>query len=431
MKKTPRFCLILFVSGLFLSGLMFHTLKIHDDHVQILEKVYKLNELGVWSHFGNRGTGVGFLPGSANTFLTAIPMKIWNSPHAAGLVILIFHLLSLFLLRRSQRLIAPTSSLVLILLLFWINPWRLEQMELYNPAYLFLFATVHLWSSLNMKTKNFWMTTLHVMSLGFCVQFHFSAIILGICSLLLFYFKWYRVHWAGFALGTTVSLLSLVPWALAYLNQPELGLTVADPNKAFLGRNFLYIYPVLKAISYWVRYGSTYFARHIFTEVEFTWIQIEWLKLIVQWVFDTVKWVLAAFTFWVSLKWNYKSIQKTWVRKKFKRATEKLEMSDSERFHLYFFYLFIGLVISAGLSPVEFNHWHLILCFPTVILMISLKLDLRLKRLSEKKQLRWLALLTTVFLIFSTFAALDSRTHSWTANFHDSVQEFFNSKTTL
>lgn len=425
---SSMFPWILVALGSVLSFFMFHTLELHDDNVQILLKVHKLLFLGEWSHFGNRGSGVGFVPGSAMTAITAWPMKLWFSPHAAGMVIWLTQLLSLwFLYDCSKRFAIPLTG-VFVLLFFWLNPWRVEQMELYNPAYLFFFASLHLWTGMKMKDKSFWATALHVLSIGICVQFHFSALILGIASLILLYYRWFKVHWLGFATGTALTLLSLVPWYLAWSSQPELAITVADPDKAFLGRNFLYVYPVLKAVLYWVRYSSTYFARHIFTEVEFAWISWEWLRIIVSWAFDIFKWALAIVTIVWSFKINW-LLFKAARRQKFFSSPSKVQWPEDAftHFQRYLCYLFLGMIITAGLSPVEFNHWHLILCFPAVSLFLSLKVAQRMQRKSFRKVSMAIVGVVLIFSLHSLFAAFGSRSHSLGTNYHTEAMRFFNS----
>ncbi len=425
---SPIFLWGLVILGSALSLTMFHTLELHDDNVQILLKVHKLLFLEEWSHFGNRGSGIGYVPGSAMTAVTALPMKIWFSPYAAGLVIWLSQLLSLgFLYDCSKKFKLPLTG-VLVILFFWLNPWRVEQMELYNPAYLFFFASLHLWTGLKMKEKNFWATLLHVLSIGLCVQFHFSALILAITSLILLYYRWFKVHWLGFTVGTAVTLLSLLPWYMAYLSQSELAITMSDPDKAFLGRNFLYVYPVLKAILYWVRYSSMYFARHIFTEVEFAWIPWDRLRLSASVVFDMAKWGLALITLIWSLKINFQ-LFKTARKKQFLGSPSKTHWSTDAHTHFqrYLTYLFLGMVITAGLSPVEFNHWHLILCFPAASLFLSLKVAQRIQRKSFSKISKVIVGVTLVFSLHTLFAAFGSRSHSLKTNYHSEVMRFFKS----
>lgn len=429
--NSSVFLWILIILGSVLSMVMFRTLHLHDDNVQILLKVHKLLFEGEWSHFGNRGSGVGFVPGSLMTVITALPMKLWFSPYAAGIGIFLSQLISLFLLRDCGKSFSTPLFGGLIVLFFWMNPWRIEQMELYNPAYLFLFGSVHLWSGLKMKEKSFWATLIHVLSIGLCVQIHFSALILGITSLILLYYRWFRVHWFGFICGCTIVVASLIPWFLAYISQPELAITVADPDKAFLGRNFLYVYPILKAALYWVRYCTTYFARHIFTEIHFAWISFEPLKWIVSSIFHSLKWIVALVSLGWSLKIQWQLFKNAKSHSFFKRSLWT-QNNNSEpasiHFKRYLVYLFLGMVLTAGLSPVEFNHWHLILCFPALSVYLSHTLALRLQRMSPQKINRFAIAVTLMFATHALFAALGSRSHSASTSYHIEAMKFFDSK---
>ena len=89
-------------------------------------------------------------------------MMVYFSAWSACFSVLLFHLISYYFLRKSLILIYENKAtqislaLILLALIYWLNPWRVEQVELYNPGFVFLFAGVHLWTSLKMSEKKFW-----------------------------------------------------------------------------------------------------------------------------------------------------------------------------------------------------------------------------------------------------------------------------------
>jgi hypothetical protein len=391
--------------------LMFRTLMLHPDNTQLMDKAVKLVQQNEWTNFGNRSTKVGSIPGSFLTAVTGLPMKIYFSPYAACAVILIFHLISYFLLRRIGFLIQKNLSILLFGVLFWLNPWRVEQSELYNPAYLFLFSTLHLYTGILMKHKNFWITFIHVMAIGICFQTHFSFLILAIVSLGLFLTKQIKVDWRGFLTATAVVILSLVPYLLDRFStagvEQSIDLTQSD---SYLGRNFVLIYPVIKSIIYFFRMGSVYFGRHIFSEIQFEWITNNLLQLILSNAFHVLKWILAA----ASLIFSFYTIgsflkKYPWLEKL--KWNQKIQENDHERFLNYFVMMFIGVFISASLSPVEFNHWHFILCFPVIILFIIV----HVQKYNLNKPIIYSVM--ALFMIWNIFAALGSRSHSYKNNY--------------
>ena len=350
--------MILLVIGSILSFIMFKTLMIHTDNTQLMDKVYKILTTGEWVHHGNAATKMGSLPGSFLTVITAVPMIVWNSPYAACLVIFLFHLASYFILRYLGFKYIDNFNPLYLVVFYWLNPWRIEQSELYNPGYLFLFSSLYFYFIHKLNTrKNFWDSLFLVLVVGFCFQVHFSVLILGISFLYLFWRKQIKVHYLGFATGVVLIGLSLVPWALEKMSgQTD---SLQTHSGAYIGKNLVLVYPVLKAIAYFFRMGSLYCGRHIFSEIRFDYIQTEWLKVIFNFIFHSAKWVLAVVSLFLSFRF-------------FGQKFKDYKNSQNRTFWSEFLVSFmIGTILSAALSPVEFNHWHFILCFPVIAFFIA------------------------------------------------------------
>jgi hypothetical protein len=417
---------VLFGLGILFSVLFFTKLTMHNDHVQMLLKVFRVIDDGQWSHFGNATTGMGFLPGSFLTAVSAVPMQIYFSPYSALVVILLFHIISLLLF--SSVLKENFKSVILIdfLLLYWLSPWRVEQTELYNPAYLFLFSAVHFYTSYHMNKKSFWMTFFHVLTIGFCVQVHFSVLMLGILSLALWGFRYLKVNWWGFIAGSAVVGLSLLPWFMAYLEHRELAVAVSKDSGTFIGKNFVLVYPVLKGISYWIRYGAISYGRHIFSEINFLWIQDATLQKVVSGLFHSLKYVFTAATVAFSAVVQWRIFSKIWKQDRpFKRGQDRTGVRGEQGIYLYAFYFFFAMIIATGLSPVEFNHWHLILAFPIVTVLITIAFNKLREKLPAKRFACLYASVFIVFCMFDTFGALGSRVHSYKSNFHEEVLQLY------
>ena len=299
--------------GVVLSVLMLKTLRLHTDNTQLMDKSLRLLLTGEWTHFGNTATKVGNIPGTFLTFITSLPMAVYFSAWSAGFVILVFHLGSYFLLRKSigqifdNNAVSLAQATILLSVVYWLNPWRVEQVELYNPGFIFLFAAGHLYTSLRMTEKNFWLTFFHVLIVGFCFQVHFSFLVLALVSLFLFLRQQIKVSWPGFVSGTVVVLMSLLPFVLTrffsseVLANQEIQNLDFSKSDAYFGRNLIFVYPVLKAIWYFFRMGSVYGGRHVFSEINFNWIDQEWVRTFFDLSFHFLKWVAAAASMAVSL----------------------------------------------------------------------------------------------------------------------------------
>lgn len=425
MLKVKEYSLL--VLGFLASILFFHTLTRHPDHNQILIKAFRYLDTGILTHFGNAATHVGFVPGTITTVLTALPMKLVLSPYSALVVILLFHFVSWSLLSKVLKNIAGPLVVLDFLLIYWLSPWRVEQTELYNPAYVFLFGAIHVYSAMKSKEANFWMSFLNVAAIGFCMQLHLAGALLGIASLLLIFFRQCKVNWWGVLAGVFAVFLSLVPYLISLSQNHEIGVSPESTGDSFVGRNLLYVYPLLKAFSYWLRYGSMYYARHIFSEINFLWIANEGFRGLVSTLFHSLKWVFAL----VSLYWSFTIQKQAFLKVKslgiFKR-NDKTQLSDEQRLYLYGVYLLLGVFISVAVAPVEQTHWHLILCMPYVSMVIALGLNKFRDQLSPGKFRMVFLVILVVFLTYDILGALGSRSHSYKSNFHEQVLEYYKSK---
>lgn len=406
--------IVLLVVGIFLSLLMFKTLMIHNDNLQLMSKVVQIKTTGEWVHHGNLTTKMGSLPGSFLTFVTAVPMMIWFSPYAACAVILLCHLLAYFFFRNLGHKINANFNPLLLVIFFWLNPWRVEQSELYNPGYLFLFSGLHLWSLHQMREqRSFWGSFWLAMCLGFCFQVHFSVLILGISFAYLFFTKKIKVNYYGIVAGLVLVAASLIPWYLQMQEQQQEALKTTSDT--FLGKNFVLVYPVIKALSYFFRMGSVYFGRHIFSEISFDWVTVEWLKMAISYLFHGLKWVLASVTLILSFRFFYSQFR-----------TYKTEFSQRPFVDHYLISLFIGVLGAASLSPVEFNHWHFVLCMPAIVFYICLKPEGYFVKIWQQKQKPLLATIAVVFTVWNVFASFGSRSHSYENNYGLGFKKYYN-----
>lgn len=422
----------LLILGMAFTIAFFVTLKIHFDNTQILDKAFTLIDTGVWTHHGNAGTGVGFVPGSFMTAITALPMKIYFSPYSAMAVLALFHLIAYFLMAQTVTLAYPLMTLD-FLLIFWLNPWRVEQSELYNPGYLFLFSALHFWTSMRMQKPHFWLSVLHVLCIGFCAQLHYSFVILGALSLLLFYYRWIKVSWTGVLAGIGLVLLSLIPYFIESFNDPALKVVLNRSSGSFLGINLLLVYPVFKSVGYWFRYGSTYFARHIFSEINFLWVTNETIRSILNVSFKFLMYPIALVSFFISLRVYLPWLKENFSQWSFARPAKnnncKADLITAEfqklAINKYAFYMFISLLIASMLSPVEFNHWHLILCFPIVSVMTCIYFHEFRQKWSVRNFRYLFASILLYFCVHNAFAALGSRSHSIHDNYARDVRIYY------
>ncbi len=355
-------------------------------------------------------------------------MKIFFSPYSAALVIILFHIISWIMLSDVLKKNFGNWIVVEFLLLYWLSPWRVEQSELYNPGYLFLFSAVHFYTCYHMTKKSFWLCFINIFAIGLCMQVHYSALLLGILSLMLWQMRFVKIHWGGVIAGVLAVLASLIPYFIALSNHsPDVGTISMDGSKSFFAKNFLLVYPVLKGVSYWIRYGAINYGRHIFTEINFLWISTVPLRDVISAIFHGLKWVFAAVTLVLSFRIQFNIGKGIWKNHPFRRSIDRTTLSGKERIQYYAFYMFFAMILTVGLSPVELNHWHLILCFPIITMIITMAFH---EWGQTAKPNYYRAAFVTLMLIFTTFdilGALGSRTHSAFSDFHRDVINYYNS----
>lgn len=218
---------------------------------------------------GNEASTTSNVPGSLSSFIIGFPLKIYFSLWSPMILLTIIKIISgLLFLNAVSKLYSP-RTVTYAAAIFFLNPWFLFESISYNPSYLCLGATlvlnalVHLrcdlgrgQSSLSYK-KRFFFSALAVLGIGWSLQFHFSwPVLLALCGLL-----WLRrsikVSYLGLIFGVVIVLVSLIPYFQEVL---EVGFVNTSPaaykNERYLGYGLVHVYPLLKAVLYWIRLGS-------------------------------------------------------------------------------------------------------------------------------------------------------------------------------
>ncbi|GAL24192.1 hypothetical protein JCM19239_3895 [Vibrio variabilis] len=351
------------------------------DQTQMLYKGYLGVYQGTWLNFGNAASAVGNVPGSLSTWLIGGPLLIWDSPWSPMVLLFAIRVVSLYLL---DSVIKDTFegeycklARLLFLALYWLNPWFLYDSMLYNPSYLCLFAAMHLWSAMKMRDhKSFGYTFIHVLSIGLAMQLHYSWPILAVISAYLLYRKMGHVSWIGAIVAVIVLVASLIP----YLQELAVNDSISRESDRYIGYGLVHVYPVLKALLYWLRYGSMLFSNKVIAYGEFDWLtNIEWLKITVLSVWKTLIFLIGGISVVVSARLNWLF----WKRIKPIIRTSSSPLNSVQWIELYAFGAVVGVLISAALSPITFSYWHLIMVYPFAILPI---LSGILRFLTEKPQ---------------------------------------------
>ncbi len=241
----------------------------HYDQGQMFERGIVAVFDNIYIPHGNEASTTSNVPGSLSSFIIGFPLKIYFSLWSPMILLTIIKIISgLLFLNAVSKLYSP-RTVTYAAAIFFLNPWFLFESISYNPSYLCLGATlvlnalVHLrcdlgrgQSSLSYK-KRFFFSALAVLGIGWSLQFHFSwPVLLALCGLL-----WLRrsikVSYLGLIFGVVIVLVSLIPYFQEVL---EVGFVNTSPaaykNERYLGYGLVHVYPLLKAVLYWIRLGS-------------------------------------------------------------------------------------------------------------------------------------------------------------------------------
>ena len=378
------------------------------DQTQMLYKGYMGAYNDSWSSFGNAASVVGNVPGSMISLAVGMPIMIYDSPWSPMVLLIFLHLFSYLLLDSVIKGIFKTDLRLLFLVIYWLNPWFLFENILYNPSYLFFFSALHLWSAYKLrKNSSFIYSALHVLSIGFSLQFHYSWLILALISLYLLFRNMVKVNWFGVAFGVILVGLSLVPYALEFISNEAIR---SNPNvkegERYIGWGGVHVYPVLKSMIYWLRYGSVFFPNKLISSAHFDWLGVSHiLQLIIVYLYKAIVFSIGA----LSIYFSYKANRYFYDLVKGKLFTRNMLIkTQQEWLLLYVFGALFGVFISSILSPIIFSYWHLIIVFPFAIMPFLVYF----KKYSDRYLKKFLLFVSMYFIFINIIGAIDSRKYS-------------------
>lgn len=410
-------------AGLLLSWLFSDHQLLTGDQTQMLYKGYLGAYEGVWLSYGNAASAVGNVPGSLSAWLIGGPLLLWDSPYAPMVLLLAMRLVGFLLFDAVIRQVFDDRVRLLFLVLCWLNPWFQYESLLYNPSYLFLFSAMHCWSAWHMRERaSFWHMIVHLLAIGMAMQLHYSWPLLAVMSTYLFWRRILKVSWSGVVVATLLIGASLIPYAMEVMSNSHITQNV-DPEarQRYIGWGLVHVYPVLKSVLYWLRYGSWLFASKLVNDTQFIWLAgHEYLQMAAVWLWRVVIYGVGSATVLLAAKANWQ----LWRELKPRLLRSDRAPVDGESWlGLYALAAVLAALVSAALSPIIFNYWHLMLIFPYAlfpILLLLVRWSRRYPQWVGKGLLAATLFCTTVNLI----AACDSTKFSYQADYKTQVLEY-------
>ncbi len=415
-------------AGLLLSWLFSDHQLLTGDQTQMLYKGYLGAYEGVWLSYGNAASAVGNVPGSLSAWLIGGPLLLWDSPYAPMVLLLVMRLVGFLLFDAviRQVFVDPVSkgnARLLFLVLCWLNPWFQYESLLYNPSYLFLFSAMHCWSAWHMRERaSFWHMIVHLLAIGMAMQLHYSWPLLAVISTYLFWRRILKVSWSGVVVAALLIGASLIPYAMEVMSNSHITQNV-DPEarQRYIGWGLVHVYPVLKSVIYWLRYGSWLFASKLVNDTQFIWLAgHEYLQMTAVWLWRVVIYGVGSATVLLAAKANWQLWRD--LKPRLLRS-DRASVDGTSWLGLYALAAVLAVLVSAALSPIIFNYWHLMLIFPYALFPILLLLVSW-----SRNHPQWVGKGLLAATLFCTavnlIAASDSTKFSYQADYKQQVQEY-------
>lgn len=245
---------LVFALGLCLSVVMAMRAQIGGDQRLLLQLGWSMVANGEWLPYGMPTSAGGRSPGGLMGLVVALPLWVWRDYRAPALFTALLHAAAFLMLAFNLRATLGARGQWLLLLLVWLNPWRMYfSAHLWNANLMFVAAVLHMASAQRMARHcEAWNSCLQVLLIALAMQVHTSAAVLAALSLLLLYKGMIKVHWGGFAVGVALGIASYVPWLLAINADPAL----APGEKGFFLRGLIFVFPLLRGLLYWLKMSS-------------------------------------------------------------------------------------------------------------------------------------------------------------------------------
>ncbi len=337
--------------------------QITGDQGMLIELGWPLVEHGQWLQHGMPTSAGGRSPGGFTSLLMALPLWLWADYRSPAIFLAVVHAGAFLLLRRWLRPALTENGDWLLLLLVWLNPWRMYfSAHIWNANFMFVMAVLHLGLAQSMREKNFVATVCMCLLIALGMQLHTSVMVLAIASLLMFWKRFIKVHWGGVLVGIALGVAAAVPWLLEVMQHPEL----KPGGKGFFMRGLIYVFPLVRGVLYWLKMSSLSLAARM-SEVDFVEFPAR-LNSIIKPIAVAIG-TLAHLTLLsvIAIQWRFFKRQYIWLRAHWRDAMQ----AEKPRAWLrqYIVFIAIAALISFAVSPTTVMFWQAFIVLPASALI--------------------------------------------------------------
>ena len=387
---------LVFGSGFALSIIMAMRSQIGGDQLMLLELGWKFVVNGEWLQYGMPTSAGGRSPGGLMALLMAIPLWIWRDYRSPALFTALLHACAFILLAYTLRSTLTRRGMWLLMLLVWLNPWRMYfSAHIWNANLMFIAAVLHLASAQRMAAhKEAWNSCAQALLIALAMQVHTSAAVLAVLSLLLWWKGMIKVHWGGIACGVILGIASYVPWLLTIHNDPSL----TPGDKGFFLRGLIYVFPLVRGILYWIKMSSLFFTSRM-EDLNFSSLANDSINTALVW-FGLAVTYLAYLTILPSAWAHWRFVRKLWPSV---RQPVACPSNPRAWLRIYIALSMLAAVFCFCISPTTIMFWQVFISIPTAALVVTMTgeglLGTKLKTKTKLTIKAWSALVIMLLLL--------------------------------
>lgn len=398
------------------------------DQVQMLLKGIHAALTGEFLPFGNEASTMGNLPGMLSSWVIGFPLQLYAHAWSPVIFQFLLRVVAILLFINALCQLFERKIVLIGTFLLALSPWVLYQTMLYNPAYLLFGSTLTLNTLVRLRNDSsnrrahsalncgrglefnlgrFINSLLLVLAIGFCLQLHFSWPVLAAMVGIMWLRRDIKISYVGVLVGMALVGWSLVPYVQEIMVNPSL-LTNPEPyaQERYLGYGIVHVYPVLKGLLYWFRFGSLLVTEKAIVP-ELTDDLSLWL-VVLGYAWIGIAYLVGGLSVLYAAYSNYFVISRFHVSNSSDRLRFVRGMSISA---------ILAVLLAAGASPVVLNFWQIAVIIPFALLPVLAFMSVRPHGL---KLYVWVAAIFFVFAnaLGATYSEKFSYQQNFSANFY-------------
>ena len=366
MTRPLRLVAAILCTGAALQVLLWSRQWIYGDQYALLLAGIGVLETGDLPPFAKTMSGGGRVPGALLPLLVAAPLQVWADYRAPGLLIGLSHVAAAAVLAACIGRALGVRFLAAYLAVYWLSPWRLYHAGfVWEPAYLFLPAALHLASAYRLRERPHagW-SLLHAANLTLALQLHGSFLVLALLTAGLAAVRRIRLDVRGCVLGVLAGALTLIPTAQAFVTGTLPQILPGRTDE--LARPLIALVNLPKSLAYWWRLGSLYIGRRLDQTVYAEAAASETGSALASGLTEvvialsTVSVAVAVFASWRYFR-RHPSFE----------PDDPDRTSSAEWLCAYAGWCLAALCVAATASPVPVQGWHVVIAFHAACLPVA------------------------------------------------------------